>query len=237
MSTAQPRTRRDCTCPRFRHEHGTRGAHELDGCRCYLCRVAYAASRSARRRGESSGEVQWVPAAGVQRRLRALFALGWNWSVLATHLGVNLEAARQLAVRQCERCHPSTAARVAAVYEALCMTRPDGAHAQRARTRAARHGWLPPLAWDDDTIDDPAAVPNLGPHAHRYGPGRPTETVPDVIDDIAVDEAIHGRPVPLTPAETAVVVKRLTDRGWSAAQIAQRIGTTTRTVTRKRAAA
>ncbi|QBJ94479.1 hypothetical protein D0Z67_29365 (plasmid) [Streptomyces seoulensis] len=24
---------------------------------------------------------------------------------------------------------------------------------------AERHGWAPPLAWDDDTIDDPTAVP------------------------------------------------------------------------------
>lgn len=32
----------------------------------------------------------------------------------------------------------------------------------RARGLAARYGWAPPMAWDDETIDDPAAVPDLG---------------------------------------------------------------------------
>lgn len=31
----------------------------------------------------------------------------------------------------------------------------------RVRARAARAGWAPPLAWDDN-IDDPDAVPDLG---------------------------------------------------------------------------
>jgi hypothetical protein len=34
--------------------------------------------------------------------------------------------------------------------------------ASRARNHAAARGWPPPAAWDDDTIDDPAAGPAEG---------------------------------------------------------------------------
>jgi hypothetical protein len=42
----------------------------------------------------------------------------------------------------------------------------------RVRAAAAREGWSGPLAWDDDTIDDPAAVPQTDavPPAVTEGP-------------------------------------------------------------------
>ena len=36
---------------------------------------------------------------------------------------------------------------------------PTGPGAERARSTAKRKGWAPPMAWDDDTIDDPQAKP------------------------------------------------------------------------------
>lgn len=48
------------------------------------------------------------------------------------------------------------ARRAAALYEQRWQG-PDGHPGPTAR--AAREGWSPPLAWDDDTIDDPTASP------------------------------------------------------------------------------
>jgi hypothetical protein len=55
-----------------------------------------------------------------------------------------------------------------------------------------------------------------------------------IIDDIAIERAMHGDPVPLTPAERLEAVRRMTDRGWSASQIGQRIGCDKRSVVRWR---
>jgi hypothetical protein len=53
---------------------------------------------------------------------------------------------------------PATRDRVAAVYDRWSMSQaPQSQPAARARTDARKHGWLPPLAWDDDLIDLPDA--------------------------------------------------------------------------------
>jgi hypothetical protein len=65
-----------------------------------------------------------------------------------------------------EHVRAGTARAVCALYDELWdQPPPEGTHrdkiaASRARNRAAAHGWPPPLAWDDDTIDDPDVVPN-----------------------------------------------------------------------------
>ena len=57
---------------------------------------------------------------------------------------------------------------VAAAYEELAGaeppsgTRPEKTAAGRNRSAAAQMGWLSCWAWDDDTIDDPAASPAEG---------------------------------------------------------------------------
>jgi DNA-binding CsgD family transcriptional regulator len=79
------------------------------------------------------------------------------------------------------------------------------------------------LAWDDDAIDNPDAQPY-------------TDTTTDTLDEIAIEEAMRGRLVTLTKTERAEAVHRMTVRGYSAEQIAQRLGVSGRTVQRKRAA-
>ncbi|WP_051913237.1 hypothetical protein [Kutzneria albida] len=59
-----------------------------------------------------------------------------------------------------------TAQSIAALYDQLSMT--CGPHA-RTRELAEQAGWPPPLAWDDDTIDNPSAQPDLGATASRRG--------------------------------------------------------------------
>lgn len=55
------------------------------------------------------------------------------------------------------------------------------------------------------------------------------------IDEVAVARAAHGDPVRLTRAERAEAVRRLTNHGRSAAQIAGLLRITPRSVVRNRA--
>lgn len=104
---------------------------------------------------------QWrglVPILGTQRRLRALAALGWSWQSLAEQAGMEKRCLQRLATGERPRVQPSTHDRIVALYERLSMTvGPSSA----TRGYAQRHGWMPPLAWDDDEIDDPAASPHM----------------------------------------------------------------------------
>jgi hypothetical protein len=62
----------------------------------------------------------------------------------------------------------ATARAVKALYDELWNKPQAGADhrtrisANRARRSAAQKGWVPPLAWDDSTIDDPAVGPATG---------------------------------------------------------------------------
>lgn len=64
---------------------------------------------------------------------------------------------------------------------------------------------------------------------------RPTSD-PNDIDEIAVERACHGDRVTLTRAERRAAVHRLTKRGLSGPQIAERLGMEVRLVTRDRRA-
>ena len=98
-----------------------------------------------------------VPALGTRRRIRALMALGWTGPQLAARLGMDRgNFARLLRRRQVTA---ETARKVADLYAALSDVRPSGDPSDRGRTIAAREGWPPPAAWDDDRIDDPRARP------------------------------------------------------------------------------
>jgi transcriptional regulator with XRE-family HTH domain len=103
-----------------------------------------------------------VPAHGTVLRIRALVALGWSQSKLAERLGVQRSNFRLTGTWQVEA---ATARAVVALYDELSMTLPptdthrDRIAASRAKRYAADRGWLPPLALDDDRLDDPGYEP------------------------------------------------------------------------------
>ncbi|MBN9791258.1 hypothetical protein DMP17_22005 [Pseudonocardia sp. TMWB2A] len=107
-----------------------------------------------------------IDGTGTARRLQALVAMGHTVPSIAARLG--MLRAQVTALLRASKVTASMARRVSDVYDALSMSAPvtdtlsRKQMAGRARATAARHGWVPPLAWDDDTIDDPAAVPDLG---------------------------------------------------------------------------
>lgn len=97
---------------------------------------------------------------GTIRRVQALAAHGYTGDQIAAAIGV-----RQPNLWKYQRGIASwvfrdTHDRIDAAFRTLSVQpQPTGTSAKRARANAARHGWLPPLAWDLETIDDPAARP------------------------------------------------------------------------------
>lgn len=131
-------------------------------------------------------------AIGIQRRLRALCAIGWSMRALEQETG-DLGSGQLL--RLLTRPSPQFvcrdfAERIIAAYERLSMTPREGRGATRARNRAAANGWAPPLAFDD--IDDPDERPSSmddTPRSH------------DDVDPTNVERLLLGEHVDSTHAE------------------------------------
>lgn len=101
----------------------------------------------------------WVEATGTRRRLQALAAGGWPTSELAARLHTSQSGVRRL-LEDGHLCSAATRARVIELYDELWDRPAPPSKASRiARRRAQARRWWPPLAWDDDTIDDPTAAP------------------------------------------------------------------------------
>jgi hypothetical protein len=170
-----------------------------------------------------------VDATGTRRRLQALIANGWPTELLAAELG------RRPTSLYRSMTGPSVTARTAqdvtTLYSRLENARPpratgeQRAAAEAAQAHAAAQGWLPPLAWDNiDTDMTPPSTPEV--------PGM------DAMDEIAVERALAGDHInyaSLTSAEQHEVIRRLSARGTSIRDIAAQLGTTKRTVSRRRA--
>lgn len=107
-----------------------------------------------------SEESGLVDRSGTRRRMQALAAIGWPVGRVVRHLGMSTRTGWAL-VRD-ELSAPVTVATrsaVSQIYDDLSMKTPQDRQATRSRRLAAQRGWLPPLAWDDETIDDPCAHP------------------------------------------------------------------------------
>lgn len=153
--------KRDCECPRANHQHGSLGAYQIDGCRCFPCRLTKYNARVAYETGGRWLEQPTVDSIGTMRRLQALTARGWSNTDIGKHLGICPAAVTALRVdRRPQKL--ATAQRVADLYDRLWDKPPPGRYAVRVARQAAARGWVPPLAWDCDDIDNPAAKPQTG---------------------------------------------------------------------------
>ncbi len=107
-----------------------------------------------------------VDSAGTRRRAQALVAIGWPRARIAAEAGMSPSNFGQTLQR--EQVCAGTARAVREIYDRLWDTPPDEGdrHARagvaRARNYAAARGWVPPLGWDDDVIDDPDGRPADG---------------------------------------------------------------------------
>ena len=170
-----------------------------------------------------------IDSTGTVRRLQALVALGYPAASLGERIGVSVSntahtlRATQVTVRR--------ARQVAVLYEQLSHVPGES---KRARMRAQRQGWAPPLAWDEDTIDDPAASPV------------DTDGGEPVPDEVLLDRLIALRASILRPgghindraalrrhrvlvprADRRLYTEALQELGWSAMHIADALGSST----------
>lgn len=99
-----------------------------------------------------------IPAGPSARRVQALIAIGYTVTDLAERAGVLPSNFRVHKYDDSHLIFAGTAARIAAMYDELCMAVPaDVTSAKRARLYAQRRGWPPPLAWDDIDAGELAA--------------------------------------------------------------------------------
>lgn len=158
-----------------------------------------------------------VPIDGTARRVQALACIGWSLSAQAARLGWTVQNFAWTVNRR-EAVEARTAQAVAYLFEDLSMTPAPGSQsATRTRNHAFRNGWFGPLAWDDDTIDDPAAFPLVLP---PIGP-----TVPGA-DELAIQHvaAGHTQPASLPYASRMEWVRRMRAAGTTARDIGRLVG-------------
>lgn len=210
-----------CTADR----HGSAYCARKLGCTCPEALVALRRQRKRTRvRIVREGRLLTDPTGSI-RRLQALRRMGYPLRRLAVEAGYTpTPGVFTFLHGRGELIHIDRARRIEVMYDRLSMV--DGGDI-RARKHAERMGWPPPLAWDDDTIDDPNARPQRNP---RVGELR-------YVDEVAVEEAIAGRRPRLTTLERREAVARMTDRGMTAAQVADVLGLSTKSIDRIRARA
>ena len=178
--------------------HGTRMGYRDDRCKCDDCRRAIAREHNVywMRRAANGGQPLTVPKVGAVRRIQALMALGWPRRELAKRAGYAGDAFALLLNGQRQRITIETHQRIVALYEDLCMTLGPS---NSSRIRAASAGFAVPLAWDDETIDDPTARPH-GTHDTRSRHD---------LDPVVVERVLAGdRDQPVTRAERHEVIRR-----------------------------
>lgn len=167
-------------------------------------------------------DAAFVPATGTARRLRALVAIGYSETHLASRIGMHRGNMSPIITGSRPRVTGETFAAVRALFAELWSAPVEGREAVRARNVAKRNRWVGPLAWDD--IDDPDERPNIT--GEVIGEAQ--------IDDLAVMLALSGEQVRLTPAERREAVARAHEMRWSDIRTADMTGMSERTVLRIR---
>lgn len=192
--------------------------------------TATAVARLSLQRIYSTQSTGHVPRIGAVRRIEALMAMGWG------HEAIAKAGAPGTAALLNRRGHLVTIGRwrqIKEVYDTLSMT-PGPSALTRGWAKAL--GYAPPLAWDDDTIDDPTATPTGDRNHHidhrdtgHNGIGH------DLQDPVAIERAItEPAPVTLTDNERTSAVRAMAERAETDNQIADQLGISSRTVLRIR---
>jgi hypothetical protein len=126
------------------------------------------------------GDSGMAPALGLTRRLQALVALGYTQDHVSAATGISQGLLSRITRGLANRSTARNWHAMVAYYDEVSMT---PGPSSTARANARKRGWVPPLAWDDDTIDDPNARPDTGARSTlpNGGSGRPGE---HVVEDV-----------------------------------------------------
>lgn len=98
----------------------------------------------------------WIDSTGSRRRLQALVANGYLQGDLAARLSLLPSWISEFIGGEGGNIRVSNARRIHDLFEQLQLV-PGPSNV--ARRQGIRRGWALPLAWDEDTIDDPSAQP------------------------------------------------------------------------------
>ena len=198
--------------------HGTGDRYVNGRCRCRACRTAATRDRKVRRLvTRDQADPLTVSAVGSRRRLQALMTLGWSLPRLEQEAGARPWLFRQI-VKRSRRVHRDKAALISSLYDELWNREPatetqlEAHSVSYTKTIARRNGYAPPMAWDDDTIDDPKAEPRAN------AVGEPT------VDWVQIQRAMEGVYVRLSPAEKQAAARSLRRKGFMRTEAAQRLG-------------
>lgn len=100
-----------------------------------------------------------IDSTGTKRRIQALMSCGYSMTLIAKTMGGNKNVIVE--ILKSERVRLSTAEAFKAVYDKLWDVEPprETSFEKKAYTMSKKmaqaNGWLPPMAWDDDLMDDP----------------------------------------------------------------------------------
>lgn len=157
----------------------------------------------------------WTPI-GIQRRLRALHALGWSMRALATEVNTaNPTTLLNLVRRENPQfVRRDFAERIIDAYDRLRDTQRYGRGASRAKNIAAEKQWPGPRAWDN--IDDPREEP--------YAANDPTYLDPVLVDRIAAGSVALLPEVPVNATARTEVCRRWHESGRSLAELSRLTG-------------
>lgn len=129
-----------------------------------------------------------IDSTGARRRVQALATNGWSIVKIGAEVGVSAQSL--WAIIGGGPITVENARKIRVAYDRLWDHEPD-AHTpsqrsirNRTRNWARDRGFHPPLAWDDDTIDDPAAEPYRPDADDARTPGRPGKVTREFIEDL-----------------------------------------------------
>lgn len=155
-----------------------------------------------------------VPAIGSTRRLRSLYAARHGLKAIAAETGHGRQLITSVVSGLQQTIGAGSADDIDRAWRTLKDTTGTSA---RNWHRAMREGWPTPDAWVDDDID------------------APEPTAEDLARD-ALEQALAGKPAPLTKEQQLHVTQVLTERGRSEKAIAAITGRSDRTIGRWRRA-
>lgn len=187
--------------------HGTNAgymAHAFgDRDYCEPCRAAHVRKRKETRLKNLRGQFAKVDATGTVRRVQALLALGHTHPEIAAAAGGAKNVSKNVVLNRYDYIHIDVERAIRRAYERLSMTVPTHWRNRECARRAKKLGYLTPLAWDDDFIDDP-----------EFTPKRVETITKKDIDPVVVQRVLAGD----TYLHTTIAEKREVVRRWQGSQ-------------------
>lgn len=164
------------------------------------------------------GDGSVIDGTGVRRRLQALVVQGWTHKAIADRLDRAPSQVNALLKGYRSRVTMGTFREVVELHrewwdqEPPQVTDTQRRGVRRAKTLAAKYGYMPTAAWDD--IDDAAEEPRVD-----------AEPDPDYVDTVRVWNVIAGRtgPAELSRAERREAAKMLLNAGYKPTTVGGRL--------------